>query len=49
MNQFKSVHWATEHWFNKLAGGMTAIAGDSNALCTIKLLKHLMHKHRVVS
>jgi len=49
MSQFKSVHWATEHWFNELADGMNAVAGDSNALCTVKrqLLKYLMHKHRV--
>lgn len=49
MSQFKSVHWATEHWFSEPADGIKAMAGERNALCTVKrqLLKHLMHKHTV--
>lgn len=36
MSQFKSVHWTTEHWFSELADGINAMAGESNALCTVK-------------
>lgn len=49
MSQFKSVHWVTEHQFSELADGINAMAGESNAPCTVKrqLFRHLMHKHRV--
>lgn len=51
MSQFKSDHWATEHWFSELADGINGRAGESNALCAVKiqLFRHLMHKHTVAS